>query len=186
KDAEDLTRGILLEAGGDDPPPVTLLDAGGGSNALATVLERDRGLFTRLEARGVAVVMLWHWTPRAHDLALLQAFEALGVRPTATAMVLNGAHAREGWDAYDGLRGQPIYQAALRAGAAEVWMPALRQDVALEVERKGLLFGHARHGRVPEWRQGVAPVDGDAATELGLWMEDVAPEWAPIGSWVRP
>lgn len=186
KDAEDLTRTVLLEAEGDEPPPVTILDAGGGSNALASVLERDRRVFARLEARGVAVIMLWHWTPRAHDLALLKAFADLGVRPTATGMVLNGAHARDSWDVYEGLRAQPVYQAALRDGAAEVWMPALQQEVALEVERKGLLFSYARHGKVPEWRHGLAPVDGDAATEIGLWMEDAGSEWAPITSWVRP
>lgn len=185
--AEDLTRDVLGEMEADDAPAFIMLDCGGGSTALASLAEKDRGLFSRLEAKGVAVVMLWCWTPRLIDLALFKSFQGLGVKPTATAFVMNGALARDGWEAYEPLRQQPIYQAALKAGAAEVFMPALRQEVALEVERKGILFEFAAKGVLPPWKPaGMQPVEGDASMEVGLWLPEARQEWAPIQSWVRP
>ena len=185
--AQELTRDVLAEAEGDDPPPVTLIDTGGGSTAIDEVLEKDPRAYARLEAKGVAVIEVWHWTPRFSDLALLNGARArTTARPTAVAMVLNGTFARDGWEVYRTIRHQPVYQAECRAGAAEVWMPALRQETALMVERRGILFHYARDGKVPVWKTGVQPVEGDAAVEVGLWMAEAEDEWRAARSWVRP
>jgi hypothetical protein len=184
--AEELVADVFAAVESDEAPPVTIVDTGGGSTALQTFLAKHPKAIERLEAKGAAVIMLWHWTPRAKDLALLQDFNASCPRPTATAMVLNGALARDGWDAYDTLRGQDVYHRMLEGGAAEVWMPALRQETALMVERRGILFGYARDGKVPVWKTGVQPAEGDAAVEVGLWMAEAEDEWRAARTWVRP
>jgi hypothetical protein len=150
------------------------------------VLEKDPKVYARLEGKGVAVIELWHWTPREDDLALLKAARKSKARPTATAMVLNGAFGRDGWGVYHTLRHQPVYLEAVHGGAAEIWVPPMEQEVALAVARRGILFGYARDGKVPPWKQGVAPVEGDAATEVGLWMAEAEDEWRAARSWVRP
>ena len=185
KHAEELLADVLYEVE-QDPPPVTLVDAGAGSNALEKVVQRDPGVLARIRAKGVAVVDLWCWTPRVLNLALFRSFRALGVKPDRTAMVLNGSLASSGWEAYALLRGQAEYQAALQEGAAEVFMPALRQEVALEAEGRGLLYHYVAQGKVPAWAKGVAPIEGDDAMEAGLWLPEVDDALASVASWVTP
>lgn len=159
-----------------------ILDSGGGDQATAEMIRAAPDLPERLEEGGLALVAAYFFGPRVDDLVYLADHEARGFRPRATALVLNLARA-ESPSAFDDIRRQPAYRAALDRGAVELWLPALAQDVALAIERKGLNFGQARDGVSPEGRD-VAPLGMLQRTQLRNWLAAVDAELAPIGSWM--
>lgn len=159
-----------------------VLDGGGGDQATAEMIRAAPDLPERLEESGLALVAAHFLGPRIDDLIYLASHEAQGFRPRATALVLNLARA-ESPSAFDDIRRQPAYKAALDRGAVEVWLPALAQDVALAIERKGLNFAQARDGVSPEGRS-VQPLGPLQRTQLRNWLAAVEAELAPIQTWL--
>lgn len=159
-----------------------VLDGGGGDQATAEMIRAAPDLSERLEESGLALVAAHFLGPRIDDLIYLANHEAQGFRPRATALVLNLARA-ESPSAFDDIRRQPAYKAALDRGAVEVWLPALAQDVALAIERKGLNFAQARDGVSPEGRS-VQPLGPLQRTQLRHWLAAVEAELAPIQTWL--
>jgi hypothetical protein len=129
-----------------------VLDFGGGDVSLARTIERMPTLVDTLEQDGVGFVAAYMLTPRIDDLASLVTFDRQGFRPKATALILNLARA-ETPAAFNALRRQPAYKAALDRGAVEILMPALSQQVALRVERARVHFRQAMVGEAPEGRK---------------------------------
>ena len=159
-----------------------VVDGGGGDQATAEMVRSAPDLAERLEEGGLALVAAYFLSPRVDDLVYLAIYEAQGFRPRATALVLNLARA-ESPSAFDDIRRQPAYRAALDRGAVELWLPALAQDVALAIERKGLNFGQARDGTPPPDRQ-VQPLGPMQRTQLRNWMGAVEAELAPVQTWM--
>ncbi len=125
-------------------------DFGGGDTALRTLIEAQPDLAERSEQEGLAVVAAYLFSPRLDDLAFLKSLDGIGFRPRATLLILNLGTAEGVPSAFDGIRRQPEYCAALERGAVEIWMPAMPQLVALEIEQSRATFAHARDGHVPE------------------------------------
>jgi hypothetical protein len=164
---------VVAEVEGDNPPKLTLVDCGGGNTTLAAMLEADPSLFERLEARGIAVVTCWFFTPRVFDLAVLNAFRRRHWTGTSTMIVLNTAKAAKGWQSFEPLRAQDGYQEAVKGGAFEFWMPALSEDAAQATELRRLPFDRTTH-EAPEIAAAVAE-----------WRAEVRSELKPVESWVR-
>src|ERR1700750_2524848 len=85
-----------------------------------------------MEEQGIGLIAAYMLTPRVDDLASLVTFEQSGFRPRATALILNLAKA-DTPAAFDAIRRQPAYRAAMARGAVELWMPALSQGVSLRI-----------------------------------------------------
>jgi hypothetical protein len=129
-----------------------VIDFGGGDVSLARTVERMPALADTLEQDGVGFVAAYVLTPRVDDLASLVTFEQRGFRPRATALILNLARA-ETPAAFNAVRRQPAYKAAMDRGAVELLMPELSQHVALRVERARVHFRQAMDGEAPEGRK---------------------------------
>ena len=132
-----------------------VLDFGGGDVSMARLVEAAPTIADTMENEGVALIATYVLSPRVDDLASLVTFERAGFRPRATALILNLAKA-ETPAAFDAIRRQPAYKAAVARGAVELWMPALEpQSVALAIERARVQFHQARDGEAPEGRPGA-------------------------------
>jgi hypothetical protein len=134
-------------------------DFGGGDTALRTLIEAQPDLAERSEQEGLAIVAAYLFSPRLDDLAFLKALDGLGFRPRATLLILNLGTAEGVPSAFDAIRRQPEYKSALERGAVEIWMPAMPQLLALEIERARAMFAQARDGNVPA---------GQTAPEISL------------------
>ena len=120
-------------------------DFGGGDMSLRMMVQAEPDLADRSEQEGVAIVAAYLFSPRLDDLAFLKTFEKVGFRPRATALVLNLGKA-DSPSAFNDIRRQPEYQAALDRGAVELWLPPLEQRIALAIEKARVFFAEARDG----------------------------------------
>ena len=125
-------------------------------------------------------------SPRIDDLATLGTFEEKGFRPAATVLVLNEARADPSLGkeaAFERVLDHSIYRTAVERGAIPVWMPALDQELALEIEAKRLHFMHARDGKVPSGRS-VTPIGGLRRSLVRRWLERMEAEFAAVSAWL--
>lgn len=159
-----------------------VIDFGGGDTSWARVIDTAPQLASTMEADGVVPIAAYVLTPRLDDLTALATFEARGFQPRATALVLNLAKA-ESPSAFDGLRRQPVYRAALDRGAVEVWMPALSQSVALAIERARVQFHQARDGEADAGRK-PATLSLFERVEVREWMTRMSSEFAQLDTWL--
>jgi len=159
-----------------------ILDFGGGDVSLARTITAMPGLADSLEEQGLGLVAAYTLTPRTDDLASLVTFEQLGFRPRATALILNLAKA-DTPAAFDAIRRQPAYKAAIDRGAVELWLPALSQGVSLRIERARVQFRQAREGLAPEGRK-PASISLLERIEVREFLERMAAEFQPIESWM--
>ena len=157
-------------------------DFGGGDTALRHMIQAAPDMATSAEEAGVAIVAAYLLSPRLDDLAFLRTNEALGYQPKATALILNRSRAASP-SAFDALRRQPEYRAALDRGAVELWMPAMPQAVALAVERARVTFQQARDGEAPEGKR-PAQLALTQQFLVSLWLKDMGTEFEPIESWL--
>jgi hypothetical protein len=159
-----------------------VLDFGGGDVSLARTIEQMPPLADVLEQDGVGFVAAYVLTPRTDDLATLTTFEQRGFRPKATALILNLARA-ETPSAFNAIRRQPAYKAALDRGAVELFMPALAQHVALPVERAKVHFRQAMNGEASEGRKPVnlSTIDRSRVREF---VERMRAEFQVIDGWM--
>ena len=159
-----------------------LFDYGGGDASKRHLIQSVPNLADVMEEAGLALVACYALTPRPADLTFLKTYEAMGFKPRATALALNLARA-ETPAAFDGLRRQPEYKAAIARGAVELWIPAMPQDVALRIERAQVHFTQARDGAAPEGRKpaNLTPFERMAVSE---WLEAMDAEFRDVEGWL--
>ena len=85
--------------------------------------------------------------------------------------------------AFDGVRRQPEYKAALARGAVELFMPAMPQEVALRIERAQVHFSQARDGEAPEGRKPVTLSLLEQAM-VREWLEAMDAEFSVVEGWL--
>lgn len=159
------------------------LDFGGGDTSLARLVQATPDIADALEDEGVALIAAYVLTPRVDDLATLVTYEGAGFRPRATALILNLGRAASP-SAFDAVRRQPAYKAALARGAVELWMPALEpQDLALRIERARLQFSQARDGVSADGSVSRV-VGGLERSRVRHWLEQMRAEFAAVESWL--
>jgi hypothetical protein len=159
-----------------------VLDFGGGDVSLAQLVAKMPTLAEAMEEQGIGLIAAYMLTPRVDDLASLMTFERSGFRPRATALILNLAKA-DTPAAFDAIRRQPAYKAAIARGAVELWMPALSQGVSLRIERARVQFREAREGLAPEGRK-PASISLLERVEVREFLERMAAEFQPIDGWM--
>lgn len=159
-----------------------IFDFGGGDASLRYLIEAVPNLAPSMEDMGLALVPAYMLTPRSADLTFLNTFERLGFQPRATVLCLNLALA-DTPSAFDGLRRQPEYRAAIARGAVELWMPALSQEVALRIERAQVHFSQARDGEAPEGRK-PANINLLERAMVREWLEAMDKEFSAISGWM--
>lgn len=159
-----------------------VLDFGGGDVSLARTVDTTPTIADAMEQDGVALVAAYVLTPRVDDLASLVTFEQRGFRPRATALVLNLSRA-DTPAAFDAVRRQPAYKAALARGAVELWMPELSQGVALRVEQSRVTFRQAQDGEAPAGRK-AAPISLLERVEVREFLERMTSEFHAVDGWL--
>ena len=157
-------------------------DFGGGDSSARHMLGANPNLAADAEERGLAIVPVYLLSPRLDDLVFLSTFESMGFQPRATALVLNLARA-DGPSAFNDIRRQPEYKAALDRGAVELWMPALPQNVALAIEKARVTFGQAAEGSAPDGRRPAA-ISLLERVQVRTWLAAMESELAPVASWM--
>ena len=86
--------------------------------------------------------------------------------------------------AFDALRRQAAYKAALDRGAVELWMPALEpQSLALQIEQQRLQFHQARDGDVPAGRN-ASYISALERVMIREWMTRMDEEFAAVDTWL--
>ncbi|MEA2788994.1 MAG: hypothetical protein QOG73_1400 [Acetobacteraceae bacterium] len=158
-----------------------VLDFGGGDVSLAQLVAKMPTLAEAMEEQGIGLIAAYMLTPRVDDLASLVTFEQSGFRPRATALILNLAKA-DTPAAFDAIRRQPAYKAAIARGAVELWMPELSQGVSLRIERARVQFREARDGLAPDGRK-PASISLLERVEVREFLERMAAEFQPIEGW---
>ena len=159
-------------------------DFGGGDASMRYLIQAVPDLAPRMEDAGLALVPAYVLTPRSADLTFLKTYETMGFKPRATALVLNLARADGGnARAFDGIRRQPEYKAAIARGAVELWMPAMPQEVALRIERAKVQFSQARDGDAPE---GGKPANISMIERVMVreWLEAMDAEFKAVEGWM--
>jgi hypothetical protein len=153
-------------------------DFGGGDMALRLMIEAQPDMAERVEQEGMAIVAAYLFSPRLDDLAFLKTFERIGFRPRATALILNLGTA-DSPSAFNDIRRQPEYKAALDRGAVELWLPPLEQRIALAIEKARVLFSQARDGIAPDGKVAakIAPID---RVDVRKWLMRSEAEFADI------
>jgi len=159
-----------------------VLDFGGGDVSLARTIEATPTIAEAMELEGVGLVAAYMLTPRVDDLASLVTFEQRGFRPRATALILNLSRA-DTPAAFDAVRRQPAYKAALARGAVELWMPELSQGVALRVEQARVTFRQAQDGEAPAGRK-PASISLIERVMVREFLERMATEFHAVEGWL--
>jgi len=160
-----------------------VLDYGGNNVSKVRLVEAAPTIAESMEQDGVALIAAYVLTPRVDDLAPLVTFEAQGFRPRATALILNLGRA-ETPAAFDAVRRQSAYKAALDRGAVELWMPALEpQSLALQIEQQRLQFHQARDGYVPDGRQ-PSYISALERVMIRDWLQRMDAEFAAVSTWL--
>ncbi len=163
-----------------------ILDMGGGDTSLAKLISEAPTFAADMKEAGVAPVATYVLSPRVDDLSALVSFEAAGFQPAETVLVLNEARVdatmiRE--EAFARVMAHSAFRGAVARGARVIWMPALDQELALEIESKRLQFGQARDGIVPSGRS-VTPIGGLRRSLVRRWLERMETEFAPVSAWL--
>jgi hypothetical protein len=155
-------------------------DFGGGDTSQRMMIQAQPTMADTAEQDGLAIVAAHLFSPRLDDLAFLKTYERMGFRPRATALILNLGKAASP-SAFNDMRRQPEYRAALDRGAVEIWMPALPQNVALAIEKARVLFCQARDGEAPEGKReaAIALIERVMVRE---WLEAMDAEFGAIES----
>ena len=164
-----------------------VLDMGGGDTALASLLRLSPGFAEAMEEAGVAPVAAFLLGPRVDDLAVLHSLRTQGLRPKATALILNEGRVEQGAqreEAFARVLRHSAFRAAVEDGAAVIWMPRLDPpDLAQEIEAKRLQFSTARDGLVPDGRK-VVPLPAIKRAIVRAWLERMDTAFAPVRTWL--
>lgn len=156
-----------------------VFDLGADAIAFNQLLASGPTLPAELAGSKVSLIGAYVFTPATDDVAQLKAHMALGVKWAAVALILNLGRA-DSPATFNTLRRTPEYQAALAAGAAELWWPRLApQELALQVESRRFLFHEARDGTVPAGNPNP-PIAGVYRPVLRRHIEHIDEELLPV------
>jgi hypothetical protein len=151
-----------------------ILDMGGGDQVFkrfAASLE----LASLLDGADIMPVALHFIGPDVDDLAYLADIENSGAFcPRQTALVLNEGlirDARPREAAFAEVRAHSVYQAALKRGAREIWLPRL--GCMQDINTRRISFGAAERSLGLTNRQRVA-----------IWRREVEKALAPVAEWL--
>lgn len=163
----------------------TMLDVGGGSTALNTLIEEIR-LVEMLEARGIRVVLMYVLGNERADLDYLAQFAEDGMfMPKATLLVFNAGlltSGRSAKTAFKALMEHPVVVKAAQNGAEIVQMPALSCMAA--VTDRGMSFADFAAGKQASGHPESSFFDHE---RVWLWLNrdlprmflEIPPEWLP-------
>ena len=135
------------------------------------MIQDNPTLLADMEEQGLALIAAYFFGPRVDDATFLATYENAGFRPRATALVLNLARA-DTPSAFDDVRRQPAYKAALDHGAIELWMPTLAQDAALAIERNSLRFSE------------VDTLKLFQRSQVARWLHAMQQEFSTLETWL--
>ncbi|MBV8525681.1 MAG: hypothetical protein JOY71_26805 [Acetobacteraceae bacterium] len=114
--------------------------------------------------------------PRVDDLSILQNVRKMGLRPKATALILNLGRVDAGVDAdaaFGLITRHSVFRAAVDDGAQVIRMPRLDPIAAQAIEARRLHFDDLQ-GK-------IAPFDALAAS---AWLKEMEVAFRPIESWM--
>jgi hypothetical protein len=157
-------------------------DFGGGDTSQRLMIQAQPDMADQAEQEGLAIVAAYLFSPRLDDLAFLKTYERMGFRPRATVLILNRGKADRA-SAFNDIRRQPEYRAALDRGAVEIWLPALPQSVALAIEKARVTFSQARDGEAPAGKREAA-ISLLERVMVREWMMAMDAEFRAIESWL--
>lgn len=148
------------------------IDFGGGDTSLLGFVQEMPGVGAEMSRAGLATVLVMLLSPRIEDLTLLAALREVGFTPSSTLLVCNLGLDVPAW-AFDEVRGHPVYQGAITAGAAEAWMP--KNFAAEVIEHQRISFTEAAHGT------GLMLFDRIRADR---WLSEMTGAFAHVRSWL--
>lgn len=163
-----------------------IIDLGGGDTALERTARNTQDLPQTFEAAGVGLVACYVLSPRIDDLHVVQAMEAAGFQPPATAILLNEGRVDSEIspeEAFAAITRHSVFRNAVARGAIPIWVPALEHDIMHEIEIKRLDFGMARDGQIPDGET-FSPIGGLRRSMVGRWLARMEQAFAPIQSWL--
>ena len=159
-----------------------LVDLGGGDTTLRRLVEQLPDLVEMAEAQGFAIVLFYTAGPQEEDLSPLATMEGLGLRPTATAIVLNEAMADLGespLQAFARVLRHSAFLAAVGRGAVPIWMPRLLPAQQVEIRR--LHFRDAAAGEIGQGKTPLGPFDRSRVLN---WLQSMDANFAGIRTWL--
>jgi hypothetical protein len=159
-----------------------LVDLGGGDTNLQRLVGQLPDLAHLAEAQGFAVVLFHTLGPQEEDLSPLATLQALGFRPTATALILNEALIEPGDTreaAFARIYRHSVFRRAVETGALPIFMPRL--IAAQQVEVRRLKFREAVDGRTGRGDTPLGPFD---RSRVKHWLDAMDANFAPIKSWL--
>jgi hypothetical protein len=148
-----------------------LIDLGGGSTSLSSLLHEMPDLAGVLSRGGVEPVAIHVVGADPHDLVPLAMTEAEGFQPAATAIVLNETHAQR--FRFDQVLQHPAFQAAVQRGAVPLWMPRLNADAAGQCDANGWRYHDVQTKAGPF-----------TASAVQTWLRTMGQQFAPISTWL--
>lgn len=158
------------------------VDLGGGDTTLRRLVMQSPDLVAMFEEAGFAVVLLYTVGPQEEDLSPLATMDALGLLPSATAVILNEGlvEVGEGRDAaFARISRHSVFKAALNRGAIPVWMPKLLPAAQVEVRRL-----HFRDAAAGHNGQGTSPLGPFDRARVGTWLKAMDANFEGIKTWL--
>jgi hypothetical protein len=159
-----------------------LVDLGGGDTTLRRLVSQLPDLVSMFETAGFAVVVFYTVGPQEEDLSPLATMESLGLKPSASAIVLNEGLVEVGDDrdsAFARIRRHSAFIGAVNRGAIPVWMPKLLP--AAQVEMRRLHFRDAAAGHNGQGKNPLGPFD---RARVGTWLNAMEAGFAGIETWL--
>lgn len=159
-----------------------LVDLGGGDTTLRRLVAQLPDLVLMFETAGFAVIVLYTVGPQEEDLSPVATLESLGLKPTATAIVLNEGlvEVGDGRDtAFARILRHSAFVGAVSRGAIPVWMPKLLP--AAQVEMRRLHFRDAAAGHNGQGKSPLGPFD---RARVGMWLAAMEASFAGIETWL--
>lgn len=148
-----------------------LIDLGGGSTTLSSVLQEMPDLADVLSRHGVEPVAVHVVGADPHDLVPLAMTEAAGFRPAATAIVCNERDATR--RRFDQILQHPTFLAAVERGAVPLWMPRLNPDAVEQCD--------SSHWRYHDVRTKAGPF---VASAVQTWLRQMNEQFSGVMTWI--
>src|ERR1035437_2435512 len=159
-----------------------LVDLGGGDTTLRRLVAELPDLVSMFETAGFAVIVLYTVGPQEEDLSPVATLESLGLKPSATAIVLNEGLVEVGESrdtAFARILRHSAFVGAVNRGAIPVWMPKLLP--AAQVEMRRLHFRDAAAGHNGQGKSPLGPFD---RAQVGTWLAAMEASFAGIETWL--
>lgn len=159
-----------------------LVDLGGGDTTLRRLVAQLPDLSDLFESQGFGVVLFHTIGPQEEDLSPLATLQALGFKPTATAIILNEAMIDVGdtaETAFARIYRHSVFQKAVGDGAVPIFMPRL--FAAQQVEVRRLKFRDAAGGRNGLGDTPLGPFD---RARVRKWLDTMDVNFENINSWL--